>query len=203
MALINKNSKYKMNAFIVIIITVLSLTGCGSIGAYTESQASTEVSFTEYSKSTDNYLKKQTSLKVAETGLVSGNTLLYSAQGSYSLLNTSGGKFNVTYPLWINESEVDDVEFAISKYRLWQAQVEPDNYLIIKPVNEYVSEWMNGVTFKFGLYNSKQGKAFLSVCYEFSESGTCTFTYMIDKQNVELLSDDLDKFKQRLFEFPS
>jgi len=42
-------------------------------------------------------------------------------------------------------------------------------------------------------------KSFLSICYEFSKSGVCTFTYLIDEQSVELLSDDLEKFKQNLF----
>lgn len=188
-----------MKLTIVIIIIALSLTGCGSIGAYTENQADTQVSFSEYSTHTNNYLNKQTHLKVAQTGLVSGSTLLYAAQGSRSLSNVVEGSTNVTYPLWINESEVDDVEFAIDKYRHWQEQNTSTNYLIVQPINEYVSEWMNGVTFKFGLYSTKQGKPFLSVCYEFSESGICTFTYMIDEHSVELLSEDLQKFKQHSF----
>ncbi|KGJ96435.1 hypothetical protein [Colwellia psychrerythraea] len=196
-ALNNKNSQHKMKPFIVIL--ALLLTGCGSIGAYTENLADTQVRFSEYSTNTDNHLKKKANLKVAQTGLVSGNTLLYSAEGNSLAFNSGQGSSTVIYPLWINESEVDEVEFAINKYRHWQAQTTPDSYLTIKPINEYVSEWMNGVTFKFGLYNSKQGKAFLSVCYEFSEVGSCTFTYMIDKKSVELLSDDLDKFK--LYQF--
>ena len=178
-----------------IIITILSLTGCGSIGAYTESHADTQVEFYEYSANTDHYLNQQASLKVAQTGLVSGSTLLYAAQGDSSVFNTGQLSSTVVYPLWINESEV---ELAINKYRYWQAQLMPDNYLTIEPVNEYVSEWMNGVTFKFGLFNSKQGKPFLSVCYEFTEASTCT--YMIDEQSVELLSNDLHTFKQHLFE---
>lgn len=192
-----------MKTNIVIITTVLSLTGCGSIGAYTESHSDTQVRFSEYSTNTNSYLNKKVSLKVAQTGLVSGSTLLYAAQVNSSVFNSGQDSAKVIYPLWINESEVDDVEFAISRYRDWQKQVKPDTYLAIEPVNEYVSEWMNGVTFKFGLYNSKQGRAFLSVCYEFSESGTCTFTYMIDGQSVELLSDDLEKFKLHLFELDS
>jgi len=128
---------------------------------------------------------------------------LYAAQGSSSRFNVNKDNFNVTYPLWINESEVDDVELAINKYRHWRAEVIPRNHSTIEPINEYVSEWMNGVTFKFGLYNSEQGEAFLSICYEFSKSGVCTFTYMIDEQSVELLSDDLNKFKQNLFDFDS
>ena len=192
-----------MKTNIVIITTVLSLTGCGSIGAYTESHSDTQVRFSEYSTNTNSYLNKKVSLKVAQTGLVSGSTLLYAAQVNSSVFNSGQDSAKVIYPLWINESEVDDVEFAISRYRDWQKQVKTDTYLSIEPVNEYVSEWMNGVTFKFGLYNSKQGRAFLSVCYEFSESGTCTFTYMIDGQSVELLSDDLEKFKLHLFELDS
>ena len=189
-----------MKTNIAFIITILSLTGCGSIGTYTESHADTQVEFYEYSANTDHYLNQQASLKVAQTGLVSGSTLLYAAQGDSSVFNTGQLSSTVVYPLWINESEVDEVEFAINKYRHWQAQLMPENYLTIEPVNEYVSEWMNGVTFKFGLFNSKQGKPFLSVCYEFSEAGTCTFTYMIDEQSVELLSNDLHKFKQHSFE---
>ena len=180
----------------LVIITTLSITGCGSIDPYTESPELTHVSFAEYSNHTNNYLNKQASLKVAKPGLVSGNTLLYAAQGSRSGLSKGKGSIKVTYPLWINESEVDDVEHAINKYRHWQAEVIPRNYSTINPINEYVSAWMNGVTFKFGLYNASSGKAFLSVCYEFNESGTCTFTYMNDEQSVELLSDDLNKFKQ-------
>ena len=192
-----------MNSNITLTITVLSLSGCSSIGGYTESHAETKVSFSEYSPNTNNYLNKQTRLKVVQTGLVSGSTLLYSAQGSRSPINTEKSSFNVTYPLWINESEVDDVEYAIDKYRQWQKQESPDKYLLTRPINEYVSEWMNGVTFKFGLYSTKQGIGFLSVCYEFSESGTCTFTYMIDEQSVELLSTDLQKFKLHSFELGS
>ncbi|TWX63705.1 hypothetical protein ESZ36_21750 [Colwellia demingiae] len=192
-----------MNSNIAITITALSLSSCGSIGGYTENHTETKVSFSEYSAHTNNYLNKQTRLKVAQTGLVSGSTLLYSAQGSSSPISTNNSSFNVTYPLWINESEVDDVEYAIDKYRQWQKQETPDKYLLTLPINEYVSEWMNGVTFKFGLYSTKQGRDFLSVCYEFSESGICTFTYMIDEQSVELLSNDLQKFKQHSFELGS
>ncbi|WP_198559794.1 hypothetical protein [Colwellia sp. 12G3] len=68
-------------------------------------------------------------------------------------------------------------------------------------INEYVSEWMNGVTFKFGLYSTEQGKQFMSVCYEFNASGTCT--YLIDEQSVELLAEDLNKFKRHSFELGS
>ena len=128
---------------------------------------------------------------------------MYAAQGSSSGFSVNKDNFNVTYPLWINESEVDDVELAINRYRHWRAEFIPRNYSTIEPINEYVSQWMNGVTFKFGLYNNERGKAFLSICYEFSKSGVCTFTYMIDEQSVELLSDDLDKFKQNLFDFES
>lgn len=188
-----------MKINIVIIFTVL-LTGCGSIGAYTESQGNTQVSFTEFNNQTENYLNKQTSLKIAQTGLVTGSTLLYAAPGNSSLYGSYASGLDVTYSLWINESEVDDVEFAIDKYRHWRAQVTPTNYLTIEPINEYVSEWMNGVTFKFGLYSNIQGEPFLSVCYEFNESGTCTFTYMLDERNIEFLADDLQKFKQHSFE---
>jgi hypothetical protein len=198
----NKNRKHKMKTRFSIIITTL-LAGCGSIGSYTENQKSTQVSFSEYSTETGSYLNQQASLKVAETGLVSGSTLLYSALGRSSRFNTKKDNFNVTYPLWINESEIDEVELAINEYRHWRAEVIPRNHSTIEPINEYVSEWMQGVTFKFGLYNSEQGKAFLSICYEFSKSGVCTFTYMIDEQSVELLSDDLNKFKQNLFDFDS
>jgi len=191
-----------MKKCLVIIIAAL-LTGCGSIGAYSESQEDTKVSFSEYNAKTGNYLNQQAKLKVAQTGLVSGNTLLYAAQGSSSQFNVNKDNIHVSYPLWINESEVDDVELAINKYRHWRAEVIPRNHSAIEPINEYVSEWMNGVTFKFGLYNSEQGRAFLSICYEFSELGGCTFTYMIDEQSVELLSDDLEKFKQDLFDLKS
>lgn len=192
-----------MKTIIIIAITGISLAGCGSIGAYTESKEETQVIFSEFSTNTDNYLKKKASLKIGQTGLVSGSTLLYEAKGSSSKFNVGQGHFNVIYPLWINESEVDEVEFAINKYRHWQSQVKPNTYLTIEPVNEYVSEWMKGVTFKFGLYNTTQGVPFLSICYEFSESGTCTFTYMIDEKSVELLSDDLDKFKGGSFKLGS
>jgi hypothetical protein len=191
-----------MKKSLVIIIGSL-LTGCGSIGAYTESQENTQVSFSQYNPKTGNYLNQQANLKVAQTGLVSGNTLLYAAKGSSSAFNTNKDKVHVSYPLWINESEVDEVELAINKYRHWRAEFIPRNHSTIEPINEYVSEWMNGVTFKFGLYNSEQGKAFLSICYEFSELGVCTFTYMIDEQSVELLSDDLEKFKQDSFDLKS
>ena len=186
-----------MKANTVITITVFSLTGCGSIGGYTESHADTQVGFSEYSANTDHYLNQQVSLKVAQTALFSGSTLMDTAKCDSSVFNTGQLSSTVVYPLWINESEVDEVELAINKYRHWQAQLVPDNYLTIEPVNEYVSEWMNGITFKFGLFNSKQGKAFLNVCYEFSEVGT--FTYMIDEQSVELLSKGLAKFK--LYQF--
>ncbi len=192
-----------MKANIVIIFTALALTGCGSIGAYTESQSNTQVSFSEYSTQTNNYLNKQTSLKVVQTGLVSGSTLLYEAQGSRSGFSVGDQGVNVTYPLWINEREVDDVEFAIDKYRHWRAEVIPRQFLTVQPINEYVSEWMNGVTFKFGLYNTKQGESYLSVCYEFTELGTCTFTYMIDEKSIELLSEDLQKFKLHSLELGS
>jgi hypothetical protein len=184
-----------MNSNIIITITTLSLSGCGSIGAYTETDRDTQVKFLQYNVDTDSYVNKQAKLKEAQTGLVSGNTLLYAAQGTMSSSNTDKNSLHITYPLWINESEVDEVEFAIDRYRQWQSQTTPDEYLFTQAINEYVSEWMNGVTFKFGLYSTKQGQDFLSVCYEFSASGTCTFTYMIDAQNVELLAEDLDKFK--------
>lgn len=184
-----------MKSNIIITITTLSLSGCGSIGAYTETDRDTQVKFLQYNVDTDSYVNKQTKLKEAQTGLVSGNTLLYAAQGTMSSSNTDKNSLHITYPLWINESEVDEVEFAIDRYRQWQSQTTPDEYLFTQAINEYVSEWMNGVTFKFGLYSTKQGQDFLSVCYEFSASGTCTFTYMIDAQNVELLAEDLDKFK--------
>lgn len=184
-----------MNSNIIITITTLSLSGCGSIGAYTETDRDTQVKFLQYNVDTDSYVNKQAKLKEAQTGLVSGNTLLYAAQGTMSSSNTDKNSSHITYPLWINESEVDEVEFAIDRYRQWQSQTTPDEYLFTQAINEYVSEWMNGVTFKFGLYSTKQGQDFLSVCYEFSASGTCTFTYMIDAQNVELLAEDLDKFK--------
>ncbi len=200
MAIHNRNNK--MKNILALIIIAVSLTGCGSIGAYTESHADTQVNFLEYSVSTDKYINKHTSLKIAETGLVSGSTLLYTANGSSSLVYDGQQKYNVVYPLWINKSEIDDVEFAIEKYRFWQEQVKPEQYSSINPVNEYISEWMNGITFKFGLFSGKQGKPFMSVCYGFTEAGSCTFTYMIDKQSVELLSDDLDKFKKNLFELP-
>lgn len=184
-----------MNSNIIITITTLSLSGCGTIGAYTETDRDTQVKFLQYNVDTDSYVNKQAKLKEAQTGLVSGNTLLYAAQGTMSSSNTDKNSLHITYPLWINESEVDEVEFAIDRYRQWQSQTTPDEYLFTQAINEYVSEWMNGVTFKFGLYSTKQGQDFLSVCYEFSASGTCTFTYMIDAQNVELLAEDLDKFK--------
>jgi len=198
----NKNRKHKMKTRFIIMITSL-LAGCGSIGAYTESQEDTKVSFSEYSEKSGNYLNQQANLKVAQTGLVSGNTLLYAAQSSSSGFTANKDNIHVSYPLWINESEIDDVELAINKYRHWRAEVIPRNHSTIEPINEYVSEWMQGVTFKFGLYNSDRGKAFLSICYEFSELGVCTFTYMIDEQSVELLSDDLEKFKKNLFNLKS
>jgi len=188
-----------MKTILSLIIIALSLTGCGSIGAYTESKADTQVSFFEYSADTDGYINKSTSLRIAETGLVSGSTLLYATIGSSSLIYDGQQQYKVVYPLWINESEIDDVEFAIEKYRYWQEQVNPEQYSSIMPINEYVSEWMNGITFKFGLFNGKKGKPFMSVCYEFTETGRCTFTYMIDGQSIELLSDDLDKFKEHSF----
>jgi hypothetical protein len=187
--------------FIIMITTLLA--GCSSMGAYTESQEDTQVSFSEYSKKSGNYLNHQANLKVAQTGLVSGNTLLYAAQGSSSQFIANKDNIHVTYPLWINESEIDEVELAINKYRHWRAEFIPRHHSTIEPVNEYVSQWMQGVTFKFGLYNSERGDAFLSICYEFSELGVCTFTYMIDEQSVELLSDDLEKFKQDLFKLKS
>lgn len=192
-----------MNSNVIITISILLLSGCGSIGAYTETDLDTQVSFSQYSVGTDTYVNKPANLKEAQTGLVSGNTLLYAAQGTMSFSNSDKSSFNITYPLWINESEIDDVEFAIDRYRQWQSQTTPDKYLFTQAVNEYVSEWMNGVTFKFGLYSTKQGKDFLSVCYEFSASGTCTFTYMIDAQNVELLAEDLGKFKQHSLDLGS
>jgi uncharacterized protein YceK len=184
-----------MNSNIIITITTLSLSGCGSIGAYTETDRDTQVNFSQYNVDTDSYVNKQANLKEAQTGLISGNTLLYAAQGTMSSSDADKSSLHIIYPLWINESEVDEVEFAIDRYRQWQSQTTPDKYLFTQAINEYVSEWMNGVTFKFGLYSTKQGQDFLSVCYEFSASGTCTFTYMIDAQNVELLAEDLDKFK--------
>jgi hypothetical protein len=192
-----------MNSNIIITISILLLSGCGSIGAYTETDRDTQVSFSQYSVGTDTYVNKPANLKEAQTGLVSGNTLLYAAQGTMSFSNSDKSSFNITYPLWINESEIDDVEFAIDRYRQWQSQTTPDKYLFTQAINEYVSEWMNGVTFKFGLYSTKQGKDFLSVCYEFSASGTCTFTYMIDAQNVELLAEDLSKFKRHSLDLGS
>ncbi|WP_019030013.1 hypothetical protein [Colwellia piezophila] len=189
-----------MKINMVIIPFVLFLTGCGSIGAYTESQENTQVSFTEYSNKIEGYLNKKTSLKIAQTGLVTGSTLLYAAPGIGSRYSRYASGLNITYSLWINESEVDEVEFAIDKYRHWRAQVTPTNYLTIEPINEYVSEWMNGVTFKFGLYSNTQGVPFLCICYEFNESGICTVTYMIDEKNIEFLADDLQKFKQHSFE---
>jgi hypothetical protein len=192
-----------MNSNVIITIPILLLSGCGSIGAYTETDRDTQVSFSQYSVGTDTYVNKPANLKEAQTGLVSGNTLLYAAQGTMSFSNSDKSSFNITYPLWINESEIDDVEFAIDRYRQWQSQTTPDKYLFTQAINEYVSEWMNGVTFKFGLYSTKQGKDFLSVCYEFSASGTCTFTYMIDAQNVELLAEDLSKFKRHSLDLGS
>jgi len=186
-----------MKVTLIILITALFTTGCSSIGAYTEAYTETQVNFYDYSSSTGEYIKKQTSLKVAETGLVSGSTLLYSASGSNSLFNTDEVAHHVIYSLWINETEVDEVEFAIDKYRQWQEQIKPDNYSTTQPINEYVSQWMNGVTFKFSLINGKQGRPFLCVCYEFTELDSCIFTYMIDEQSVELLSEDLQKFKQQ------
>ncbi len=191
-----------MKTILALIIIAVSLTGCGSIGAYTESKANTQVNFFEYSVSTDKYINKHTSLKIAETGLVSGRTLLYTANGSSSLVYDGQQQYNVVYPLWINESEIDEVEFVIESYRYWQEQANPEQYSSINPVNEYISEWMNGITFKFGLFSGKQGKPFMSVCYGFTEAGSCTFTYMIDEHNIELLSDDLDKFKKDLFKLP-
>jgi len=184
-----------MKAKIAPIIITLFITGCGSIGAYSESQVDTQVSFYQYNSDVNKYLKKQTHLKVAQTGLVSGNTLLYEAQGHRSQLNNGESNITVTYPLWINESEVDEVEFAINKYRHWQEKAKPEKHSSIEPINEYISEWMNGVTFKFGLFNGVQGRPYLSVCYEFSELGSCTLTYMIDEANVELLAKDLKQFK--------
>jgi hypothetical protein len=187
--------KRQMNSNIIITITLLSLSGCGSIGAYTETDRDTQVNFSQYNVDSASYVNKQANLKEAQTGLISGSTLLYAAQGTMLSSNADKSSLHITYPLWINESEVDEVEFAIDKYRQWQSQTSPDKYLFTQAINEYVSEWMNGVTFKFGLYSTKQGQDFLSVCYEFSASGTCTFTYMIDAQNVEHLAEDLDKFK--------
>lgn len=192
-----------MNSTIIITMSILSLSGCGTIGAYTETDRNTQVNFSQYNVDTDSYVNTQANLKEAQTGLVSGNTLLYAAQVTLPLSGTDKSSFNITYPLWINETEIDDIEFAIDRYRQWQSQSIPDKYLRTQAVNEYVSEWMNGVTFKFGLYSSKQGEDFLSVCYEFSASKTCTFTYMIDAQNVELLADDLQKFKQESVELGS
>jgi len=189
-----------MKVFLVSTLTSLLLFGCGSIGEYTENSTKTQVNFYEYSSQSNNYLKKKTRLTVAQTGLVSGRTLLYAAQGESTDFIPGLNSSSVIYPLWINESEVDDVQLAIDEYRHWQEQVTPKNHLTVQPINEYVSQWMNGVTFKFGLYNTKQGKPFLSVCYEFTESGVCTFTFMIDGISVELLSDDLDKFKDNLLE---
>lgn len=189
-----------MNSKIILIITAILLSGCSSIDAYTENHANTQVSFSKFSSTTDNHIKNDTRLKVVESGTVSGRTLLYSANGISSATNKGGQNASIVYPLWINESEVEDVEFAIEQYRQWRDRTSPDKYASIHPVNEYISEWMNGVTFKFGLINDKKGKAFLSVCYEFSELGRCTFTYMIDERSVELLADDLDKFKLHSFE---
>jgi hypothetical protein len=188
--------KFPLSLFLFLFL----LSGCGSIGAYTESNTDTKVNFFEYNSKTDDFINKKASLKVVETGLVSGRTLLYSANGSNSFFYKGKKNHHVTYSLWINESEVDDVEFAIEKYRFWQDQANPKQYLAVKPINEYVSEWMNGITFKFGLFSSKQGESFMSICYEFNVEGSCTFTYMIDEKNVELLANDLDKFKLHLFE---
>jgi hypothetical protein len=184
-----------MKIIVSVLITTLLSTGCTSIGEYTESQIDTEVRFSQYSKDTNKYFKRKTHLVVAQTGLVTGSTLLYSAMGISSVFKYQQSSTNVSYPLWINESEVDEVEFAITQYRHWQDEHTPETYSAIEPVNSYVSEWMNGVTFKFGLFSNEQGKGFLSVCYEFSKLGQCTLTYMIDEQNVKLLSDDLEAFK--------
>ena len=188
-----------MKSIILTTFIALLLSGCGSIGAYTDAQAETKVNFSEYSKISNDYVPRKTHLKVAETGLVSGSTLLYSANGNSASFQQDLGSLNVTYPLWVNETEIDDVEFAIESFRKWQEQRHPQHYLGGHPVNEYVSEWMNGVTFKFGLFSDKQGTPFLSVCYEFTELDKCTFTYMIDEQSVELLSNDLNKFKSNDF----
>ena len=105
---------------------------------------------------------------MAKTGLVSGNTLLYSVSGGNSALVGSNEQRNVVYPLWINESEIVEVEYAIGKYRQWQKQTRPIRFFKVQPINEYVSKWMNGVTFKFGLLNDNEGKQ------EWSESICCT-----------------------------
>ena len=194
------NSKENMKIIITTVLLVLSLTGCGSIGPYIEAETETQVNFSEYSNLSDSYVKRRTNLKVAETGLVSGSTLLYTANGNSVSFQKDLGSLNVIYPLWVNETEIDDVEFAIESFRKWREQRKPQHYLNVHPLNEYVSEWMNGVTFKFGLFSDNQGEPFLSVCYEFTEIDACTFTYMIDQQSVELLSDDLNRFKRFDFE---
>mgnify|MGYP005990934371 CR=1 FL=1 len=188
-----------MKTTILTSLITLLLSGCGSIGPYIEAETETQVNFSEYSNLSDSYVKRRTNLKVAETGLVSGSTLLYSANGNSVSIQNDLGSLNVIYPLWVNETEIDDVEFAIESFRKWREQRKPQHYLNVHPINEYVSEWMNGVTFKFGLFSDNQGEPFLSVCYEFTELDACTFTYMIDKQSVELLSNDLDKFKSNTF----
>ncbi len=181
---------------IVIVILIILISGCSTIGAYTESKLETQVSFYLKSAGSYRYLKTSTALKVAKTGLVSGNTLLYSANGNKPLSFAENKQNNVVFPLWVNESEVAEVEYAIDKYRQWQAQQTPVTYTQTQPVAEYVSQWMQGVTFKFGLINGENGQPYMRICYQFRELGRCTFTYLIDGQSLDFLSDDLQRLKQ-------
>lgn len=187
---------------IIVILTILTAS-CSVIGAYTENPLDTQVNFYLQSTNGHAYLKKQTDLKMAKTGLVSGNTLIYSASGGSSKLLGNNKQRNVVYPLWINESEVVEVEYAIGKYRQWQKQTRPLSFTAVQPINQYVSKWMNGVTFKFGLLNDNEGKRFIQVCYEFTELSSCTFTYLIDEQNIDFLYDDLQAFKQHRYIYVS
>ncbi len=184
------------------MLTLLT-TSCSVVGAYTEAPLKTQVNFYLQTTDSDTYLKKQTDLKVAKTGLVSGNTLLYSVSGGNSALVGSNEQRNVVYPLWINESEIVEVEYAIGKYRQWQKQTRPISFFKVQPINEYVSKWMNGVTFKFGLLNDNEGKRFMQVCYEFTESSNCILTYLIDEQNIDFLYDDLQAFKRHRYIYAS
>lgn len=81
-------------------------------------------------------------MRISETDLVSGSTLLYTASGSSSLVYDGQEHYNVVYPLWINESEVGEV--VIEKYRFWQEQVKPEQYEPIKSINE--SNFMDKVS---------------------------------------------------------
>ncbi len=187
-----------MKVIITIVMLTIITSGCSSIGAYSERPLDTRVSFLLQHTDTHNYQKKQTELKVAQTGLVAGSTLLYAASGTSPLLFDGHKHYDVVYPLWINESEVDEVEYAIDKYRQWQEQVVPKKFSKAQPINEYVSQWMNSVTFKFSLLSAKNGQPLLRVCYEFTDLGHCTFTYLLDSQSIEFLSDDLQVFKQHI-----